>query len=132
MVAQFLAQKIKPEFIVDNDDVHIQTIGEWRKTDQGMNCHPLLWAALQLHLQAHLDNKVAVAQFMGEKAIEAQAPDDAGRTPGERRGGSAGKVKGSGKKESSAPAAKVGPGVRRLPREKAGRGAAGGGPSATS
>jgi len=136
MVVQFLASKIKPEFIVDNDDVHIQTIVEWRKTDQGMKCRPVMWAALEAHIMAHVDNKVKVQQFMGEKAIEAQAAQMAlqeaqANADAERQAQGKGDGKpGSGKQGSSSPAANAGRQQRHLPTRSAGQQQAGASPTA--
>lgn len=141
MIVKFLAGKIKPEFIVDIDDVHIQTIVEWRKTDAGRKCHPVMWAALEAHIMAHVENKVKVQQFMGVKAIEAQAPamaldEHKANADAERqaqaKAGAGGRGTGAGKKGSASPAANAGRQQRQLPTRTAGRQEAGASPMTKS
>jgi hypothetical protein len=85
-VVQFLARKIPVEIAVlpqdpnvgmsiDNDQVHIQCVNEWLLTDEGMAAHPVLRAALMMHLQEHAMAAVKTANYQSLISIQAQATE---------------------------------------------------------
>lgn len=63
LAVQFVESSAPVEMFVDNDDVQFAWIADYLKTDDGMNEHPVIRAALLLHQRAHVDNKYR-AQMM--------------------------------------------------------------------
>ncbi len=64
LAVQFVASAVKVEMFVDNDDVQVNFISKYLKTDDGMKEHPVMRAAILMHQQQHIENKMAAQQML--------------------------------------------------------------------
>lgn len=139
MIVEYLAKQIPVEIAqsrsipgmgisIDKNPVHIECVDEYLLTDAGMKAHPLIRAALMLHMQQHIDAEAMTRQFLAMQEMKSQAP----LMPAPPTGGGAAGKSSSVEKKTTAPGQGTQPTgnqlERRLPLVGAGHQPAGASP----